>query len=90
MASAGSLKYKVLLGSKGSPSIPVARHILGSSCARLEEALKTARREDLLVREYYIEGRCAHPSLIPQEKILLIPEPGAGGSPCPRDAFVPP
>lgn len=27
-----------------------------------------ARREDL--REYYIEGQCVHPSLIPQEMIL--------------------
>jgi hypothetical protein len=47
--------------------------ILGSSCARLEEALQTVARGDL--RKYFFVAWCIHPRFIPREIIIAIPEP---------------
>lgn len=65
MASAGSLKHRVLLGIKGMPAhlwgLSSAERILGSSCASIEPAPAT------------VAAWCVHPSFIPQEKLIGIP-----------------
>lgn len=53
--------------------VSTAERILGSSCARLEEAPETVVRDDL--REYFVVAWCIHPRFIPREIIIAIPEP---------------
>ncbi|CAD6266694.1 unnamed protein product [Miscanthus lutarioriparius] len=60
-ASAGALKYKVLVGLSGLPAH--VQRILGSSCAKLEEAPVTTTGEDR--REYVVAGWCVHPTSSP-------------------------
>lgn len=77
MASAGSLRYKVLIGIKGMSAhiwgLPAAERILGSSCANLVAAPSTVAGEDR--REFVVAAWCIHPSLIPGDKLIGIPEP---------------
>lgn len=60
MASAGALRYKVLLGLRGMPAhiagLDAAERILASSCADLVEAPQMADREDL--REFFVAAWC--------------------------------
>ncbi|CAD6230352.1 unnamed protein product [Miscanthus lutarioriparius] len=75
MASAGALRYKVLLGLRGMPAhiagLDAAERILASSCADLVEAPQMADREDL--REFFVAAWCIHPRFIPQQKIIVVP-----------------
>jgi hypothetical protein len=77
MASAGSLKFNVLLGLSGMPAhiwgLSAAQRILGSSCADLVPAPATVAGEDM--REFVVAGWCLHPNFIPQEQLIGIPEP---------------
>lgn len=63
-------------------STEVVQRIVGSSCAELVEAPVTAAREDL--RGYFVAAWCVHPDLVPEEEIIVLPEPPApfaGGGP---------
>jgi hypothetical protein len=79
-ASAGSFTYKVLVGIKGVPahalSVAVAQQLLGSSCAQVELA---SSDDDGVAdddgRELFVAAWCVHPTLIAEQKILVIPEP---------------
>lgn len=77
MASAGTLRFKVLVGLMGIPAhawdVESAERILGSSCAHLVEAPGTLARDDL--REFVVAAWCVHPNCIPQEEAMAIPEP---------------
>lgn len=48
--------------------------MLGSSCAKIELAPDNAVDPDDK-REMFVAAWCAHPDLIPDEKIVVIPEP---------------
>jgi len=54
-------------------SASVTQTVLGSSCAQVEIALPEAIDED--DRELFVACWCVHPRLIPDEKIIGIPEP---------------
>ena len=77
MASACSFRFRVLVGLMGIPSharlASVTQTVLGSSCALVEIALSEAVDED--DREPFVACWCVHPRLIPDEKIIGIPEP---------------
>lgn len=67
--SMGALWYRALVGMKGIPSqacsTEVAQAILGSSGAKVEIANL----------ELFVTTWCVHPDLIPDEMIMVIPEP---------------
>ena len=67
-ASAGPLRFKVLIGMTGIPAhlwdISAAERILGSSCAKLEAAASTVAMDDL--RQFFVSAWCIHPDLVPQ------------------------
>lgn len=56
-------------------SAEVAQIILGSSCAWVEVAPPEALHDDDDEREFFVAAWCVHPQLIPDEKIIAIPEP---------------
>lgn len=75
-ASPGSFRYKVVVGMKGVPAhvrcVESAQIILGNSCAKIEaEALDDLDDE----REFFVAEWCIHPKLIPNEKVIAVPEP---------------
>lgn len=79
-ASGGSFSYKVLVGIKGIPaharSQAVAAQLLGSSCAQVELATADAEGvDDDDARELFVAAWCLHPLLVPEQKLLVIPEP---------------
>jgi len=69
----------VLVGTKGIPaharSVETAQTILGSSSARVEIANPGALADPDDDRELFVAAWCAHPNLIPDEKIMAVPEP---------------
>jgi hypothetical protein len=79
MASAGTFCYKVLVTLKGVPSharsTEVAQGILGSTCAKPEFANPEALEDPNDERELFVAACYAHPDLVPNEIILVIPEP---------------
>lgn len=78
MASAGSFRFQVLVGMKGIPAHArlkvTARIILGSSCARVDTTNPEALEDPDDERELFVAAWCAHPDLIPDEKIMAVPE----------------
>lgn len=73
---------------KGIPSHArseeVAQILLGSSSAKFEIASPEAVDDPDDERELFVAVWCAHPNLIPDEKIMAIPDPEEeqdGGSP---------
>jgi len=79
-AMAGAFTYKVLVGIKGVPahalSEDVAAHLLGSSCTQVEIATADADGvDDDDARELFVAAWCLHPLLVPEQKLLVIPEP---------------
>jgi hypothetical protein len=88
MASAGSFRFRVLVGMKEIPaharSKETARIILGASCTNTEIADDEALHDPDDQREQFVATWCAHPDLIPDELIMAVPEPEEphdGGSP---------
>lgn len=86
--SAGAFRYRALVGMRGIPShahsVEVAQHLLGSSGVKVEFANPKAVDDPDDERELFVAVWCAHPDLIPDDKILAIPEPEEehdGGSP---------
>lgn len=78
MASAGAFTFKVLVGMRNVPadarSVSIAERILGASCASIEIALpEVVPEED--DHELFVTAWCIHPRLVPDEKIMSIPEP---------------
>ncbi|CAD6268541.1 unnamed protein product [Miscanthus lutarioriparius] len=78
-AMVGAFTYKVLVGIKGVPahalSEDVAAHLLGSSCTQVEIATADADGvDDDDARELFVAARCLHPLLVPEQKLLVIPE----------------
>ncbi|KAG0526126.1 hypothetical protein BDA96_06G118600 [Sorghum bicolor] len=73
-AVAASFTYRVLVGIKGIPaharSKAVAEQLLGSSCAQVE----LASSDDDGVDDDDAPW-CLHPMLVPEQKLLVIPEP---------------
>jgi len=78
-ASAGAFRYHALVGMKGIPSHArseeVAQALLGSAGVKVEIADPDAVADPDDERELFVATWCAHPDLIPDEKILAIPEP---------------
>nr|TKW07544.1 hypothetical protein SEVIR_7G314200v2 [Setaria viridis] len=76
-ASAGSFKFRVLVGMKGIPSharsASTVQLILGSSCAKVEVAPVAVDDDD--ERQFFVAAWCVHPQLIPDGKIMAVPEP---------------
>jgi hypothetical protein len=79
-ANAASFTFRVLVGIKGVPahalSTAVAQQLLGSSCAQVE--LASADDDGVDVedgRELFVAAWCLHPLLVPEQKLLVIPEP---------------
>lgn len=65
-------------------SAEVAQYLLGSSGVKVVLANPEAVHDPDDERELFVATWCAHPDLIPDEKILAIPEPEEehdGGSP---------
>lgn len=79
MASAGSFRFKVIIGMMGVPShvrsVVNAQAILGTSCARVEVATPEALDDPDDDCEFFVAAWCIHPKLIPDEKIIAVPEP---------------
>ncbi|CAL4994760.1 unnamed protein product [Urochloa decumbens] len=77
MASWAPLRFKVLVELKGIPaharSIDTAQIALGSACSGLVLAPEELAGNNL--RYLYVAAWCIHPDLIPQEKLMFIPEP---------------
>ena len=70
----------MLVGIKGVPAHAlsefVAQQLLGSSCAQVELASAEADSvddDDALV--LFVSAWCLHPLLVPEQKLLVIPEP---------------
>jgi hypothetical protein len=85
--SADTFTFRVLVGIKGVPahalSQVVVQYVLGSSCANVELATSEADGVDPDDgRELFVAAWCVHPSLIPDQKILVIPEPAQPHDPC--------
>ena len=78
MASAGAFRFRVLVGMKGIPcharSLEVAQLILASACAEVQLAGEVHVADPDDDREIFAAAWCVHPDLIPDEKILAIPE----------------
>ena len=78
MASAGAFIFCVLVGMKGIPcharSLEVVQLILGSACAEVQLAGEGHVSDPDDDREIFAAAWCVHPDLIPDEKILAIPE----------------
>lgn len=88
MASAGAFRFRVLVGMKGIPAHArpeeTAQIIVGSSSARVEIANPDAVTDPDDERELFVAAWCAHPDLVPDEKMIAIHEPELeqdGGSP---------
>jgi hypothetical protein len=79
MGSAGAFWYCVLVGTKGIPvharSSKVAQKILDSSGTKTEIANPDAFNGPNDKRELFVASWCAHPDLIPNEKIMAVLEP---------------
>lgn len=83
MASAGSFRFKVLIGLWRLPlharTAAVAQAILGPSCTNIEVArLRDVPDND--DREFFVTAWCWHPRFTLEEQIIFIPEhviPGA-------------
>jgi hypothetical protein len=79
MGSAGAFRFRVLVGLKGIPSHArskdTAQIILGSSCTNVEIANPEAVADQEDERELFVAAWCAHPDLVPDEKIMAVPEP---------------
>ena len=79
-ATAASFTFRVLIRIKGVPahalSEAVAQQLLGSSCAQVQLASSDADGvEDDDARELFVAAWCLHPLLVPEQKLLVIPEP---------------
>lgn len=79
MASAGAFRFRVLVGKKGIPmhvrSKEMAETILWSSCTNTEITDNAALQDPDNEWELFVATWCAHPDLIPDEKIMVISEP---------------
>lgn len=79
MGSTGAFRFRVLIGMKGIPSyarsMETAQAILGSSSAKVDIANPKALSDSDDERELFVAAWCAHPDLIPDEKIMAVLEP---------------
>jgi hypothetical protein len=77
MASAGAFTFCVLVAMSNVPAharcASVAGRVLGTSCAAVEIAPQEVVPED--DDRLFVTAWCIHLSLVPDEKILAIPEP---------------
>lgn len=77
--SAGSFRSRTLVGMKGIPAhaclVEVVQQLLGSSGAKVDIADPDAADDPDDECELFVAVWCAHPDLIPDEKILAILEP---------------
>ncbi|TVU15732.1 hypothetical protein EJB05_39270, partial [Eragrostis curvula] len=82
MAIAAATPYKVIIELENLPlhcwNAEVAQSVVGLSCEIIAFAPSTVTRTDL--SGFRILANCVHPSLVPFEKILVIPEPLDGNS----------
>jgi hypothetical protein len=87
MASTGAFRFRVLVEMKGIPahacSEETAHIILGSSSARVEIVNPNAIADPDDEWELFVVAWCAHPDLVPDEKMIAIlePEPEHDGGP---------
>lgn len=79
MGSVGAFWFRVLIDFKGIPSharsMETAQIILGSSCTNIDIANPEAATDPDDERELFVAAWCAHPNLVPEEKIMAVPEP---------------
>ncbi|XP_066337435.1 uncharacterized protein [Miscanthus floridulus] len=79
MGSPGAFRFRVLVGLKGIPSHArskdTAQTILGSSCTNVDIANLVALVDPDDECELFVAAWCAHPDLIPDEKIMAVPKP---------------
>lgn len=77
MASPGPMRFRVLVGMKSVPThlqdADTTQIILGSSCAKVFVAPPNAGDND--DPELFATAWCVHPDLIPDEKLVVVPEP---------------
>lgn len=77
--SSGAFRYRALVAMKGIPaharSVEVAQTLLGSSGCKVVIANPDALNDPDDEREMFVAIWCAHPDLIPDQKILALPEP---------------
>lgn len=78
MATTGSFRFSALVGLTRVPlharSASTAQTILGRLCANVEVVRPTGVPDDD-GREFFVSCCCLHPRLIPEEKLIFIPEP---------------
>lgn len=79
-ASPGAFNFRVLVGIRRIPahalSTAVLQQLLGSSCAQIVVATPDDDGVDADdPREIFVAAWCIHPTLIPEQKIVVIPEP---------------
>lgn len=78
MASGGSFRFRVLVGMTCVPlharNAATAQTILGPSCVKVE-VVRPRDVPDDDDREFFVTAWCLHPSFIPPEQIIFIPEP---------------
>lgn len=78
LASAAAFHFRVLVAMSHVPlharNTAVAQTILGTACAHIELAPPKVTPQDD-EREFFVAGWCRHPSLVPEEKTIFIPEP---------------
>ena len=79
MGSAGAFRFRVLVGLKGIPSHAhskeTAQVILSSSCINVDIANPEAVADPDDDCELFVAAWCAHPDLVPDDKIMAVPEP---------------
>jgi hypothetical protein len=79
-ASVESLLFEVTMALRGVPghawNEDTGRQILAPACSKIKLSLQSAAGPDL--RSLVVRAWCIHPDLIPQEKIIFIPEPDVG------------
>jgi hypothetical protein len=79
LASAESFSFRVLVAMQGVPlharNKSVAQAILGTACANVELPTPDAVPAND-EREFFVAAWCRHPTLVPEEKEIFVPEPG--------------
>lgn len=85
--SSGTFTFRIIVGIKNVPahalSAEVLQTLLGSSCAKI--VIATPEDDGVVAhdgRETFVAAWCVHPLLVPEQKIIVIPEPTPPHDPC--------
>lgn len=73
------MRFRVLIELRGVPArardLETAQIVLASACSDLVEAPPQLAGNNNAI--WYLAGWCTHPNLVPNEKLIFIPEPPA-------------